>query len=83
MTADELRAILTAAHVTIARAGRALDLNERTMRRYCAHGKWSKPIPRVVELAVRYLYASVSDAIAPHMTKIVNAQIDQDAGEPF
>ena len=52
VTATQLRKLLEHAGLSQRGAARELDFNERTMRRYCA----GEPIPRVVELACKYLW---------------------------
>ena len=51
MTGIQLQKLLDRAGVSQRSAAKALDINERTMRRYVA----GEPIPRVVELAAKYL----------------------------
>jgi len=50
MTPAELRALLKFCGLSQRAAAQALDIDERTMRRYCAG---SAKIPQVVELAVK------------------------------
>lgn len=45
-------ALLRRAHLTQAQAARVLQLTDRTMRRYVAG---TSPVPRSVELALRFL----------------------------
>ena len=52
MTAKQLRKLLERAGLSQRAAALELGLNERTMRRYVA----GEPIPRVVELAAKYLW---------------------------
>lgn len=54
MTSTQLRKLLERAGLSQRAAARELDFNERTMRRYCA----GEPIPRVVELAAKYLWGN-------------------------
>lgn len=49
--ADRIRAMLAAAGLSQRAAARALDIDERTMRRYCA----GIHVPRVVLLALERL----------------------------
>ena len=51
MTATTFRAALALAGLTQRGAARALEINERTVRRYCA----GYPVPRVVWLALERL----------------------------
>lgn len=51
MTATQLRKLLDRAGLSQRVAAKALDINERTMRAYCA----DRPIPRVVEYAMRWI----------------------------
>jgi hypothetical protein len=51
MTAVNFRAALARAGLTQRGAARALEINERTVRRYCA----GYPVPRVVWLALERL----------------------------
>ena len=48
MTTKQLRKLLDSVGMTQRGAAMALDIHERTMRRYCA----GDPIPKVVELAM-------------------------------
>jgi hypothetical protein len=57
VTSLQLQRLLDRAGISQRGAAKALDLNERTMRRYVA----GEPIPRVVELAAKYLWEK-SDA---------------------
>jgi DNA-binding transcriptional regulator YiaG len=52
MNATELRFALKSLGLSQRAAARALDVHERTMRRYAAAGE---EIPRCVEYALRYL----------------------------
>lgn len=52
MTALQLQRLLDRAGISQRGAAKALDINERTMRRYVA----GEPIPRVVEFAAKYLW---------------------------
>lgn len=52
VTADQLRRLLDRAGLSQRGAAKALDINERTMRKYAAGGS---PIPKTVELALLYL----------------------------
>lgn len=52
MTANELRSLLEAAGLSQRGAARQLDIDERTMRRYCAG---ELPVPRAVEYALMHL----------------------------
>jgi hypothetical protein len=51
MTTTQLRKLLDSVGMTQRGAARALDINERTMRRYCA----GEPIPKVVEYALMWI----------------------------
>lgn len=50
MNATELRALLESAGLSQRGAARLLDIDERTMRRYCSG---DLPIPNVIVLALR------------------------------
>lgn len=52
MTAAQLQKLLDQAGLSQRGAAKALEINERTMRRYVAG---DQPIPRVVEYALRWL----------------------------
>lgn len=52
MTAAQLQRLLDKAGLSQRGAAKALDINERTMRRYVAG---DQPVPRVVEYAVLWL----------------------------
>lgn len=52
MDSSELKALLAKCGISQRTAAKVLNINERTMRRYCAGGK----IPHVVELAMRWIY---------------------------
>jgi hypothetical protein len=52
MTATELRETLTRAQLTQRGAARVLNINDRTMRRYCAG---DQAIPPTIEYSVLYL----------------------------
>ena len=52
--ADKIRAQLDKCGLSQRGAARELDLDERTMRRYCAG---DLPVPRVVDYALRWLAA--------------------------
>ncbi len=54
MNQQQLMAAIAQLNLTQASLARALDISDRTMRRYVAG---DAPIPRVVELAVKYLLA--------------------------
>jgi plasmid maintenance system antidote protein VapI len=54
VTPNELRALLTRAGLSQRGAARELHINERTMRGYCAG---QQPVPRTVELALKFLAA--------------------------
>lgn len=58
MTALQLQRLLDRAGLSQRGAAKALEINERTMRKYCAG---DAPIPKTVVLALLYL-ASQSDA---------------------
>jgi len=62
MTALQLQRLLTQAALSQRGAAKALEINERSMRRYCSG---EQPVPKTVELALKYL-ASQSDAGAEH-----------------
>ena len=53
MTALQLQRLLDRADMSQRGAAKALDINERSMRRYVAG---DQPIPRTVELAAKYLW---------------------------
>lgn len=53
MTSQELRRLLEEAGLSQRGAARQLGIDERTMRRYCAD---DGQVPRLVELAVRFLH---------------------------
>jgi len=52
MTALQLRRLLDRAGLSQRGAAKALDINERTMRKYVSS---DSPIPKTVELALLYL----------------------------
>jgi plasmid maintenance system antidote protein VapI len=52
MTALQLQRLLDRAGLSQRGAAKALELNERTMRRYCAG---DSAVPKTVELALLYL----------------------------
>lgn len=52
MTATQLRKLLERANLTVRGAAQGLEIHERTMHRYLSG---DAPVPRVVELAVRWL----------------------------
>lgn len=52
MTPDQLRKLLDKAGLSQRGAARQLDIDERTMRRYCAG---EMPLPRTVEYALRWI----------------------------
>jgi plasmid maintenance system antidote protein VapI len=58
MTALQLQRLLDRAGISQRGAAKALDINERTMRKYVAG---DAAIPRTVELAAKYLWEK-SDA---------------------
>ena len=58
MNASELREVLRACGLSQRGAAKALDVHERTMRRYCAS---AGEIPRVIEYAVRYMQREALD----------------------
>lgn len=58
MTALQLQRLLDRARMSQRAAAMALEINERSMRRYCSG---EQPVPKTVELALLYL-ASQSDA---------------------
>lgn len=69
MEASELRELLTRHNLTQRGAAGMLNINERTMRRYCA----GIPIPVVVELALRYLCerpASKQEVLSCHEKEV-------------
>ena len=53
MTAIQLQRLLDRAGISQRGAAKMLDINERTMRKYCAG---DAAIPRTVELAVKFLW---------------------------
>lgn len=53
MTANQLRKLLADGLISQRQAAVDLEIHERTIRRYVAG---DAPIPRVVELAVKYLW---------------------------
>jgi hypothetical protein len=53
MTAGQLQKLLDRARISQRGAAKALDINERTMRKYVAG---DAAIPRTVELAAKYLW---------------------------
>jgi plasmid maintenance system antidote protein VapI len=53
MTAGQLQKLLDRAGISQRGAAKALDINERTMRKYVAG---DAAIPRTVELAAKYLW---------------------------
>lgn len=53
MTAGQLQKLLDRAGISQRGAAKALDINERTMRKYVAG---DAEIPRTVELAAKYLW---------------------------
>jgi len=57
MTSLQLQRLLDRAGISQRGAAKTLDINERTMRKYCAG---DSPIPKTVELALLYL-ASQAD----------------------
>ena len=59
LTAQELRDLLGRGNLSQRGAAKALEIDERMMRRYCA-GDYATP--RVVELAIRYLIANAPAA---------------------
>ena len=54
MTPEELRNLLKACSLSQRGAAAALDIDERTMRRYCAG---DLPVPRAIEYALRWLHS--------------------------
>jgi hypothetical protein len=52
MTAKQLQRLLKSAEMSKRGTAKALEINERTMRRYVSG---DQPVPRVIELAVRQL----------------------------
>jgi len=53
MTANQLRKLIEGGLISQREAAECLDINERTVRRYLAG---DAPIPRIVELAAKYLW---------------------------
>jgi plasmid maintenance system antidote protein VapI len=60
MTAVQLQRLLDRAKLSQRGAAKALEINERTMRKYCAG---DSPIPRTVELALLYLDSQFNPAV--------------------
>lgn len=54
MTALQLQRLLDRIEISQRAAAQVLEINERTMRRYCSG---DSPIPKIVEMAVLYLAA--------------------------
>jgi DNA-binding transcriptional regulator YiaG len=52
MTALQLQRLLDRAELSQRAAAKALEMNERSMRRYCSG---EQPVPKTVELALLYL----------------------------
>lgn len=52
MTPDQLRKLLDKADLSQRGAARELEIDERTMRRYCSG---ESPVPRTVEYSLRWL----------------------------